>query len=271
MKTSRNWQHVSAVLNNETIYKYYDAATSIRALNERTIQFSHASIFNDPFDCNVNLFDITEEDTRAYFTYISKKYTGNNYVERLRLKRNYEDKIKPNYKSFMRGLFEMENAERGITCFSKLSNNLLMWAHYASRHSGVCIGYDTLQLRNLIVEHHRESAFWQVNYVDKIQPKKYFLERDVAIDYWFTTKHKDWAYEQEVRLISRGFKFDTHNKRELFKIPSDVIKEVYFGYATTEDTKKKIFDISQSQKAQVRFYQIVPNYDSFELEARQLA
>ena len=41
-------------------YKYYKTQYAIRALEDETLLFSHASTFNDPFDCNVNLFEFDE-------------------------------------------------------------------------------------------------------------------------------------------------------------------------------------------------------------------
>jgi len=35
---------------------------------------------------------------------------------------------------------EIDNA--GITCFSKVRDDILMWAHYADKHKGLCFEFD---------------------------------------------------------------------------------------------------------------------------------
>lgn len=34
----------------------------------------------------------------------------------------------------------------GITCFSETPYNMLMWSHYANKHSGICVEYDFSKL-----------------------------------------------------------------------------------------------------------------------------
>lgn len=52
----------SHLLEQPVNYKYYKANTAIKVLTDDSLQFSHACVFNDPFDCNVNLFEFAEED-----------------------------------------------------------------------------------------------------------------------------------------------------------------------------------------------------------------
>ncbi|MBL0525135.1 DUF2971 domain-containing protein [Aeromonas dhakensis] len=39
--------------------------------------------------------------------------------------------------------------ELGVVSFSETSRNLLMWAHYANEHKGMCIGFDPNVLNSL--------------------------------------------------------------------------------------------------------------------------
>src|SRR5690606_30132625 len=101
---------------------------------------------------------------------IIRKHKGSNYLERFRLNRNLNSKILPQHKEFMQQIYNAENADRGVTCFSKNCKNLLMWAHYANNHTGMCIGYDLVMLRDSIHDKSPESCLLPVSYVEKIIP-----------------------------------------------------------------------------------------------------
>ena len=45
-------------------------------------------------------------------------------------------------------LKESMNKQFAITCFSKISNSILMWSHYANKHTGFCVGYNFEKCRN---------------------------------------------------------------------------------------------------------------------------
>jgi hypothetical protein len=80
-----------------------------------------------------------------------------------------------------------------IYCLGKNVKNLLMWAHYADGHKGICIEFDT---NNEVfstayrVEYVTEYPVWRL-----YDPKQTFFH--------LLTKVKDWEYEQEFRLIAQ--------------------------------------------------------------------
>lgn len=267
-KDQRLWVNEEDVLSFPVIFKYYNKEIGLSALKESTLQFSHPSRFNDPFDCNVNLFEFTEEDTQAFCNYIfEKSVKGDEEREQLFYK-NYQELVRTDFKRVMERLIERENSDRGISCFSKISNNLLMWAHYASNHKGICIGYDILKLRNFMRE-NKISVFFKVNYVEAIEPQTYFSERESALGYWLTTKQISWQYEQEVRLISEPFQFDCE-KSTILNIPMDIIKEVTLGYGSEEKTRVEVINLVSNKIPHAKVYQIQPNYRTFELDRFEL-
>jgi len=246
-------------------YKYYNATTAIRALQEDSLQFSHPSIFNDPFDVNVNLFNFDKEEVEKYLGDKIKKKHSTNYIERFRLNRNLKTKILPEHTRVMQEIFEAENSNRGITCFSKNNNNLLMWAHYGITNTGICIGYDLCELRDFIYNHNPESCLLEVDYIDKITPQKDFRTMDIMS--WFKTKHQVWNYEDEIRLISRPLSF--YNKRNYFNIPKSIIKEVYLGYSISPKDKETVITLLKKEFRHVKLFQIMPDFKSFSLERKE--
>jgi len=85
--------------------------------------------------------------------------------------------------------------DKGIISFSKNWHQPLMWAHYAESHRGLALGFDV-----------PDSLLFKINYVEnRIKP-----DRDIdrnsdemlgLIQKLLTTKHKEWSYEDEYRLV----------------------------------------------------------------------
>lgn len=107
--------------------------------------------------------------------------------------------------------FEMEVARIGVVSFSETSRNLLMWAHYADEHRGMCIGFSSdvlssLDTSNEYIERYHSFSPKKVNY-DNLRVDLKELQQDpdfiyeTAISRTLTTKSDEWIYEKEHRCI----------------------------------------------------------------------
>ncbi|WP_338429335.1 DUF2971 domain-containing protein [Aeromonas jandaei] len=98
--------------------------------------------------------------------------------------------------------------ELGVVSFSETSRNLLMWAHYANEHRGMCIGFDPNVLNSLDkYGYDSESyAFYpiKINY-DNLRVDIHNLPEELSAESIarkvLTTKSDDWIYEKEHRCI----------------------------------------------------------------------
>lgn len=153
--------------------------------------------FNDPFDANI------------LQGYVKKGYIGDK-----------NNKAQP---FNIQGFFKKVRKNCSISSFSKVNDNNVMWAHYADRSNGVCIGYETKGVGNL----------YEVIYVEEnFNRKKYFEElgresnlRSFLI-YAARIKSKEWEYEREWRYIN--YMEDT--SKETVRRISMKIKSIYLGY-----------------------------------------
>ena len=142
-------------------------------------------------------------------------------------------------------------------CFSKSHDNLLLWAHYAENHWGICLEYE-------IPDEVYRTQFLPVKY-SKSQPVLQKVERypegdinagalslgingDAAV---FLTKSEDWAYEQEWRMLRIAEQ--PLEKGEKHAIPGK-LSAVYFGLRTDEATKKIIYRLVSSE-SHIQFWQ----------------
>jgi hypothetical protein len=117
-----------------------------------------------------------------------------------------------------------------VCCFSLRNDDLLLWAHYAENHRGVCLEYE-------VSEDDFRGQLFPIKY-SKVPPTlnriarrpdgtlSINIEREGAI---FLTKSEDWAYEVEFRLIR--FSKYPYAKGEKSQIPGR-LSAVYFGIRT---------------------------------------
>lgn len=106
-------------------------------------------------------------------------------------------------------------AQFGVVCLTPQCDSRLMWAHYASNGQGFCIEYEVAPSN-----HSLDVQYVPVQYASEVPElclseamftPHQFLPRVMA------TKHADWAYEQEVRLVSLG------GKGKVVKINKDFV------------------------------------------------
>jgi hypothetical protein len=119
-----------------------------------------------------------------------------------------------------------------VCCFSKSHDNLLLWAHYADSHRGLCLEYD-------ITEEQSKGQFMEVRYTDTLPVVELIprvppgspqagalainVSREGAI---FLTKGAAWAYEMECRTIVLAK--DRTSKGQLVASPGP-LTAIYFG------------------------------------------
>ena len=82
----------------------------------------------------------------------------------------------------------------GIFCVSEKCDDLLMWAHYADSHRGVCLEFDGFG--------ELMAPAQQVDYVPTRQTiNRYADDPDAMVTKALFTKSDHWTYEAEWRLL----------------------------------------------------------------------
>ena len=94
----------------------------------------------------------------------------------------------------------------GVTSFSYLRDNVLMWAHYTDSNSGFCIMFDKAELWEKLKYPKEWMSFEDVGYINQLTVAtllidsnsiKFSNERDIL-----KNKLSIWKYENEVRLFT---------------------------------------------------------------------
>ncbi len=233
----------------ETIFKY--EGTRIQSLiNLKAQSFYMASpfAFNDPYDCALSFLvsDPSYEDIIKYKEHLLAKPEMPDGIKKelidMSLK-SLKETLKNAATQISIQSVESFAKKKGVTCFSEINDELLMWAHYSDKYKGFC-----LEFRTDIEPFHKLR---KVNYASQfplINPAEFILEDfDHAIDL-LCTKSKSWSYEKEWRLI--------HNEvGTVYTYPRECLKAIYFGPKIEPQFREIVCLIIQGQNPEVEFWQ----------------
>lgn len=95
----------------------------------------------------------------------------------------------------LRAFIAEASSRFGLMCFSDNWKSPVMWAHYANKHTGVCLGFDI-----------NDAYLTQVRYLETRMLHEFGSESVTSdiqfIDKMLYQKANEWSYEREVRAIA---------------------------------------------------------------------
>lgn len=186
-------------------------------LEHGQIWFSDPASFNDPFDLKPNIKNLFESrwcSAPEFNTAIRKAlscllanpdmYQGALFLDPA-LVSEFQAWVGEGFEYELAWDIRLQNAiqsrisQFGVVCMTPQWDNRLMWAHYANSGQGFCIEYevdwDKQQTDFRYVPVQYASQVPEMCITEAMFTPHQFLYRVLA------TKHADWAYEQEVRLV----------------------------------------------------------------------
>lgn len=182
----------------------------------------------------------------------------------------------------LHSLLKGMNKEIGILSLTEKSDNLLMWSHYSSDHSGFVIEFDET---NPFFDQRSEKD----EITGHLKKVRYSLERpeiilydpqlsnDENADNWinniFWVKSKHWEYEQEWRM--------TYTLRDcqrvvpsspydicLFPFPKKSINKIYIGCRTPKNISDEIqkINLADNDYSHVKILRAIINEREYKLD-----
>lgn len=249
------------------------------------IFFSSPLSFNDPFELAT---PIEKPSPRELIEFFNEK-NQQHILEKPSLQRKLSKNIQKIWHREENILATDEWLEAiGVLCTTGDPRNLLMWAHYGSNHTGICLGFDK-----------NEALF------SDAKPVNYTLDRptlafsahkeisDQDIQSIFFNKSKEWKYEKEWRCIKRKIKEnekeyyekalkDQPDKLEeiseivasnggpgIYDIEKESIRRIYFGCKIKNYHKERIIKEIGSLKIQPKIFSLSLDKRHFYLEERK--
>ena len=208
-----------------SLYKYYsDRQEKLETVKHNKMWYSAPCNFNDVFDCDMSM------DEEGIFQSILQMYPDRRGIrEGSPIWRDLLKTCRQQIRTFQSS-YDILKSRMGISCLSESDDSLLMWAHYANNHCGICVEYELLEI-------NRQLGFSPVPIiysddrvcVHTLDPNT--LEKDIQGIFIesLTSKSPEWSYEKEWRIIrddgACGNKWDAEKKGALLEMirPSSII------------------------------------------------
>lgn len=242
------------------IFKYYSAKGIEMALDANTFKWELPCDENDPFEALAKGWD--EDSIKRAVSAGDAKVV-----------------------SHMDVLFKSGELQKSIShivayvSFSEKPNDILMWSHYAEKHTGVCVEFDVAALGVIA------KNLSQVKYAPKIgderpriplgddQDEKY----QENVREFLSTKAKEWEYEKEWRSIVPpmanciGVQKVGNGKFILVSpIPQGAIKRLIFGWKMPVATRLALAKRVKMRHPSCTFAEINPDRTKFQLSVDDL-
>lgn len=242
-------------------------------------------VFNDPYDCDLLVDDSFLLQKAARELYISTlaemQVLSESEKELLRTTKDWKTALESIMQISFSSNFdgELMNAvnttfqgirkELRVDCFSEAKDSILMWSHYAKKHTGFCVEYDF----------HNSKLAQHLHPVQYAQDRKFipgsFADHDnvtanQAVYEAALYKSEEWSYEKEWRCV--------FYKNQLNPLPFDIsrfafdvqscITAVYLGAKTPEKYCTQICDHYKGMHIKIYQMELIP--DSYKLNPKQL-
>jgi hypothetical protein len=247
----------------------------LRLITNQELYYANPRTFNDPLDC---AFEVTldiglkelfallkrvygpdrEQEWQYEVDHIFHRATeegdwkadkkARNYLERM-LAWSIESQVRQEFDS------------RGVLSFSATWKSVLMWSHYADEHRGICLEFDTGELRH---EHLASVNYRGGRSVLASDLHAWKLSGDLeagkrAFNTHFYSKAPDWHYEKEWRDIS-----DQPCSRGDYRISG-----IYFGFRCDYAIKVAIVKML-GVETDVKLFEVALSRSSFKLRRIEL-
>jgi len=253
-------------------FKSFDDKNYYKDLLNNFLWLSSRTELNDPFDAQIPMrYELcTDSQIKQKMFDLLPINIPEEYRKRI-VEQKFEER-KKNPKFFENKLNEAIDTTVGVCSFTKHLDNLLLWAHYAEKHSGFCLEYDAMKLNNNINEKFEKlemrifllKVFYYSDF-PIVNPCEHSMDEMYKMQ--FLTKSKDWEYEDEWRILC----LDGHKRKDKNEpIEPECITNIYFGLNASEDNIKISVDILNKSNPGIGFYKAQKKKDAFGLEFEKL-
>ena len=233
----------------------------IQSINHSIHYFTSPLSFNDPFDCNPNYIIHGQPSKIAKYLQkiLSRRTNLNRHARRVEAKRRlddpHDDPRRPeNMKAIREYYHNLVTSKVGILCLTTVPDDLLMWAHYADSHRGICLVFDNkddfLQTSQPIIYKKTRPIVNPLTHTD-----------EQMLDSAMFTKSDHWSYEREWRILQ--YKKNGHG---LYTLPPTSLIGVILGAKISNEHRELILNCINSSGHNIFVQQASLSSTMFQLE-----
>ena len=226
-----------------TLYKYrslsgdFGRPAAVDIVRNNRLFWQSPLAFNDPFDCNpVMAFGYNASVREAFINRVVSTHMDSAPRNVRRRKKRELRAVEPTkHESDMKQYFRECMEESAVTCFSDVEDSILMWAHYADSHRGVCFVFQEIMKPQpwIAMDVIYSSERYPVDITDKADVQNF--KRSVLY------KAIDWQYEREKRMI------DYRKPPGLRTFPREALVGAIYGDRISDDDRAFMDDLLASR------------------------
>ena len=221
-----------------SLYKYYRGTErDLENIKANKMWYSAPCNFNDVFDC-----EITVDEKALFNCALQLAPEGAKIRAGSPAWKQIQTTMRKEVKSFC-STFEAMRSTMGVSCLSEIDDSLLMWAHYASNHRGMCVEYDLMQVNKQLnftpvpIIYSKERVCLNV-----LNPDTAGNDSVALFLRSITSKSEEWSYEREWRIIRDEAACGTSWSPEKKGALLDMIRpsSITLGCAVEEDFEQSV-------------------------------
>ncbi len=221
-------------------------------LVEHQLFFASRRYFNDPFDCAIpSLSQIPGTFLKRFVEeFVDRKFSNASEFEKLEMMSKL---MSVNALEEIRQGLQDEVDRAGIVCLSKVRDDILMWAHYADRHKGLCFEFDGSS--NCIFFGGAQPVEYEVYTSIPLHEDKNRQMTRVIL-----TKSKHWSYEKEYRIFRPG------KASQKLDYPIELLTGIIFGCMMPDKVRASVKQWVKDGNCRVAFFEARPKMAEFGLD-----
>jgi hypothetical protein len=267
--------HIGKILdrkmNKKLIYKYLPfSVNSLKLLIKGELWFGIPSNLNDPYEGEFTIKPYNSLPRKTLIEFFYEEHiellNGISIEEKLK---EVEENNQLFHDDLHRELRKRLKKCYGVTSFSYLNDDILMWSHYSDSHKGFCIEFDKRILHNTLKFPKDWLSFHDIDYKPYLVEAELIIERD-KIGYKnerdiLLRKLNVWKREHEMRIFTI---FHETSKNRNIRFDKKSIKGIILGERMSGDDKKTLKEIINNDSAfsNVSFYSASKDFNKLKMQ-----
>ena len=246
------------------LYKYYsENLLNMDAIKNHEMWYSAPCNFNDVFDC-----DVSTNEKALFESFLKADPQGRRIRQGSSGWMNLKGVVHKQIHNLQEE-FEETKRTTGISCLSESDSSLLMWAHYANNHKGMCVEYELLKISDQL-KFTPVPVIYTNDRVTLSSLESENLDRDTMKIFVesITTKSSEWNYEKEWRIIrdeaACGTRWNKADKGALLEMIRPT--SITLGCRADGNFEKSVRKYCEKEK--VTLYKMGKNKDKYQLDKK---
>ncbi len=260
----------------EFLYKYFSKVKYAECIfRHNELYFPNPNTFNDPFDCKPMLSkrDFNEEE---YIKFACGECPDNeeeqSCEERARNKYRTYDKnqLVKEFNEIIKKDLEVSIKPFRLLCLSKNYNDILMWSHYADKHHGFVLQFDTKALLKNFKPYRPEEVIYPLG---RAYPSIKDYNENNRTHMFLIVKSCQWRYEHEWRILRYvKRKKELEEKGKFYKFKKGLITRIILGCEMKPPQEEKIKRWVREYQPQLikSIYKAIKDERSYNIRIRKL-